>query len=185
MTSATLFNAACAMAIHSITSSPDVIFGRLTAGRAGLDADLQELIGPCLNIIPIRVKFEQSNSVQDVAQCIHQQYLDSIPHETAGLDDIVRECTSWSASAATFPIITQHVNLEDGSVAHAGDTKFDIHVWEPDTSDPFPRSLCLGAFPAGDEVRISIAANQSYVSRAFMQTIMDSLCSCIDAINRS
>ena len=184
VTSATRFNAACAMLIQSLTGSSDVIFGRLTAGRAGLDAELQNLLGPCLNIVPIRIKFENSTSPEDIVQSTHRQYLDSIPYETTSLDDIIRKCTPWSTSLAKMPIITQHVNLEDGSVAQTGQSEFDIRVWEPSTSDPFPWSLCLGAFPGRDGVKISIAANQSYISEDMMDKIMEGLCNYIDIISR-
>ncbi|KAF4965254.1 hypothetical protein FSARC_6933 [Fusarium sarcochroum] len=150
VTSATLFNAACAILVHSLTKSSDITFCRLTSGRTALDPKFQHLVGPCLNMIPVRVRFPEGDvQTAHVLQQIHKQYIESIPHETVGLDDIIRECTDWTTSMAKFPIVTQHLNLEEGSeVELTKKSKFGVHVWDPVTVDPFPWSLALGAFPS-------------------------------------
>ncbi|VUC23411.1 unnamed protein product [Clonostachys rosea] len=163
ITSATFFNAACAILVQTLTNSSDVIFSRFTSGRAALDASFQELIGPCTGLIPLRVRFPQGYETDPshVFEQIHEQSIKSISYETVGLDDIIRECTDWSTSMESFPIITQHLNLEEGSESEL-DSAFSANVWEPTTADPFPWSLALGAFPGHAGVRISAAVNSSY-----------------------
>lgn len=188
VTSATLFNSACAILIRSLTKSSDVTFGRLTSGRASLDAKFQDLVGPCLNLIPVRVRFPDDDGeslTSDVLQQIHRQYIDSIPYETVGIDDIIRDCTNWTTSMARFPIVTQHLNLEEGSEVHlASGSKFGAHVWDPATVDPFPWSLALGAFPSKAGVRISITANSKYAEKATVEKVLDALCEVIDRITQ-
>ncbi|KAH8647274.1 hypothetical protein BX600DRAFT_532767 [Xylariales sp. PMI_506] len=184
VTSATMFNAACALLLRSLTGSSDVTFGRLTAGRAGLDSKFQALVGPCVNVVPVRVKFTEGFGSSDVLHSIHEQYIESIPHETVGLDDIIRDCTDWTTSLAQFPVITQHLNLEEGSEFLTSDLgKFDVNVWDPDTVDPFPWSLCLGAFPSSAGVKISIAANSKYIEKGSMENILTGLCQTIESIS--
>ncbi|KAH8599075.1 hypothetical protein B0O99DRAFT_504970 [Bisporella sp. PMI_857] len=189
VTPATVFNAACAIVLRSLTSSDDVTFGRITSGRAALDDEFQDLVGPCTNIVPIRVRFPDGPSqLSYVLQLIHKQYVESIPHETIGLDDIIRDCTNWSTSMAQFPVVTQYFNLEEGSEAHTsgdGDAECSVHVWDPVRVDPFPWSLCLGAFPSRAGVRISIAANSRYAERGMVERVVDELCAIINGIGNS
>jgi amino acid adenylation domain-containing protein/non-ribosomal peptide synthase protein (TIGR01720 family) len=185
VTSATMFNGACAILIQSLTndSSNDVTFGRLTSGRAALDSEFQDLVGPGVNLLPVRVKFQTGFRPLDIFDQIHKQYLESIPYETVGLDDIIRDCTNWSTSMTSFPIVTQYLNLEDGSSAQvSGGNDFRVHVWDAATVNPFPWSLCLGAFPSRDGVKLSITASSEYVQKAFVESVLDRLCAIIDRI---
>lgn len=182
-TPATVFNTACALLLRSLAKSDDVVFGRITSGRAGLDSEFQELIGPCNNTIPVRVRFRDATRPSDVLHQIHKQYVDSIPHETVGLDSIIRDCTDWTTSLERFPVITQHLNLEEASRAETSDgSKFDINVWDPATVDPFPWSLGLGAFPSQVGVRISVAANSKYTDRSTIGGIAESLFAIINGL---
>jgi len=184
-TSATIFNAACALLLQSLTKSHDVIFGRITSGRAGLDPELQYLMGPCANIIPTRVRLQENFRPSDALQLVHQQYLDSIEHETVGLDDIIRECTDWSTSMSRFPVITQHINQQKGyEVPSVSGGIFKGGIWEPPDEDPFPWSLCLGAFPSDEGVRISLAANSLHLDQQSLDKMRDSLCEIISEVTR-
>ncbi|KAI0197929.1 hypothetical protein F4808DRAFT_463310 [Astrocystis sublimbata] len=192
-TSATVFNAACAIFLGHFTGSDDIVFGRITAGRSGLDSSFQDLVGPCVNVIPVRVHLNQGAgpaAMSEVVQNIQLQYVESIPHETMGLDDIIRECTSWqktTTSMASFPVITQHVNQEEGSeygVGEAG-TRVKGYLWESRDVDPYPRSLCLGAFPGRDGMRVSVAANSSYTDQATLETVLAGVCDTMKALMES
>lgn len=60
------------------------------------NSDINEVLGPCLNIIPIRVQLEDRiTTVLDLLHNIHNQQLAAIPFETTGFDRIVKECTDW------------------------------------------------------------------------------------------
>lgn len=198
LTPATVFNAAVALLLlrQSRTGSEDVTFGRLTSGRAGLGAEYQNLIGPCLNLLPVRIRFqtqrESSASLLlsgdgdgdgDVLQSVHRQYIDAIPHETMALDDIIRDCTNWQTSFTRFPVITQYLSHEEGTEAEgAGGEKFRIGVWDPETVNPFPWSLCLGAFPGREGVRVVATASSGYVDRAALEEIVEGLIAVIDRL---
>ncbi|KAK9777069.1 putative Carrier domain-containing protein [Seiridium cardinale] len=185
VTPATTFNAAVALLLQSRTGISDVTFGRLTSGRAGLSAEFQNVIGPCVNLTPVRVHIRPGSRGSDVLQSIHQQYIDTLPHETMALDDIIRDCTNWQTSFSEFPIITQYLSHEEGSEAALSDgRRLRINVWDPVSVDPFPWSLCLGAFPGPGGVKISVAANSKYIRRATVEIIVDELIATINRITR-
>ncbi|KAL9111174.1 MAG: hypothetical protein Q9227_004437 [Pyrenula ochraceoflavens] len=183
VTSATVFNSACAILLHSLTGSSDIIFGRLTSGRAALDPRFHNLVGPCINIIPVRVRLGLHFTPPDVLQQVHSQHIESIPHETVGLDDIIEKCTDWSTSMAKFPVITQHLNQEDGSeVETSSHAKFTANTWDPSDVDPFPWSFILGSFPSQCGVKISITTNSKLAEQTLIDRALEDICGIIDSI---
>ncbi|KAK0103343.1 hypothetical protein ONS95_005369 [Cadophora gregata] len=184
VTSASVFNAACALLLRSMTKSPDVTFGRITSGRTALDPELHDMVGPCTDIIPVRVQFRDGGSRPlDIVREVHQQFVNSIPYETVGLDDIIRDCTNWSTSMAKFPVITQHINHEEESAAELSTGgEFQLNVWDPVDADPFPWSFCLAAFPSRAGVRISLAANTRYIEPAVIEQALKGLCAILESL---
>lgn len=187
VTSASVFNAACALLLRSMTNSPDVTFGRITSGRTALDPELHDMVGPCTDIIPVRVQFpDRGFRPLDIVHEVHQHFVNSIPYETVGLDDIIRDCTNWSTSMAKFPVITQHINHEEESAAELSTGgQFQLNVWDPVDADPFPWSFCLAAFPSRAGVRISLAANTRYVKRAVIEQALKDLCAILESLTQN
>jgi len=86
MTPATVFTAACACVIAEVTATSDVVFGRLITGRSVLEQALQEVVGPCVNFVPVRVTFDQGDiSFKLAQQVVQEQYARSLPYQTTGL----------------------------------------------------------------------------------------------------
>ncbi|CAA9959245.1 Non-ribosomal peptide synthetase [Pyrenophora teres f. maculata] len=55
-TPAMLFTAACAIVLARVAGSQaDIVFTRVISIRSGLPAALQEVVGPCINTVPVRV----------------------------------------------------------------------------------------------------------------------------------
>ncbi|KAJ5710002.1 nonribosomal peptide synthase [Penicillium malachiteum] len=86
MTSATVFTAACACVIAEVTATSDVVFGRLITGRTVLEEALQEVVGPCVNFVPVRDNFHEGDiSLKFAQQVVQEQYARSLPYQTTGL----------------------------------------------------------------------------------------------------
>ena len=54
-TPANIFTAACAIMLRKVSKSDEFVFGRLVSGRAGLPIHMQDIVGPCLNAVPVRI----------------------------------------------------------------------------------------------------------------------------------
>lgn len=113
ITQASLFTFACASALSSMTESTDVVFGRVVSGRATVPATLQNVVGPCLNRIPVRVKFTAGESRQQQLATLQKQQAESLAHETTGLIDIVKHCTDWSPDTNDFGCWIQYQNVDE------------------------------------------------------------------------
>ncbi|EGE05754.1 hypothetical protein TEQG_04762 [Trichophyton equinum CBS 127.97] len=113
VTHASLFTFACAAALSHITGEPDVVFGRVVSGRAALGADLVDVIGPCLNRVPVRVHCGAGRTRADIIAAVQRQYAEMVSYETVGLSDIVQNCTGWPQNIADFGCWTQYQNVDE------------------------------------------------------------------------
>ncbi|KAJ5158042.1 AMP-dependent synthetase/ligase [Penicillium coprophilum] len=161
VTVATAFAAAWGTALARVTGKCDVVFGRAVSGRTltSATADHETVVGPCLNIVPVRMKLFQFDpaspfTTQDKSQIVkslQSQFLNSIPHETMGLSEIARQCTDWPQDISTFGSLFYFQNIEQQVSVLAGgqDVAFvALPLERPDPPEP-PR---LNVLPRGEKL---------------------------------
>ncbi|KAI1756763.1 hypothetical protein F4782DRAFT_280290 [Xylaria castorea] len=119
ITFATILNAGWALVLAELGGSTDVVFGNIITGRnmSLEDADIGKILGPCVNLIPVRVKLQtpgkptETQNINDILRQIHDQQLAAIPFETFGMDKIVERCTDWPLWAGFGTIVLyQHLD---------------------------------------------------------------------------
>lgn len=131
-TTATIIRAAWALVASQYINSSDVVFGETLTGRNAPVIGSEEIEGPMITTVPVRVQIDGDVQVSDFLQSIQEQMVDQIPHEHFGLQHIRK------LSADAF----EACELRTGLVLHPsadGD--------EAAESDHLPAS-CL--VPAGD-----------------------------------
>ncbi|UKZ97170.1 NRPS [Trichoderma asperellum] len=94
-TPAAYVKAAYAMALSKLTATTDIVFGHLVSGRSSPINGIEQVIGPCVNFVPIRVD-ASSAEWETVLTQVQAQQVSTLPHEHLGFETIFRECTSWS-----------------------------------------------------------------------------------------
>ncbi|KAF9636542.1 putative nonribosomal peptide synthase protein [Lasiodiplodia theobromae] len=115
-TFATVLKAAWALVLARAAATTDVVFGHLVSGRnmalPGGGA-VDEVLGPCLNLIPVRVQLhDDNNTAAALLRQVYDQHLAAIPyHETLGFPTIVERCTAWPLWTR-FSTVVQHQNLD-------------------------------------------------------------------------
>ncbi|KAF1812365.1 peptide synthetase [Eremomyces bilateralis CBS 781.70] len=132
-TLATAIRGAWAFIAAQYTGSSDVVFGETLTGRNAAIPGVEEIEGPMITTVPVRVTVDRGASKLDYLQAIHQQTVLRIPHEHMGLQHIRR--LSLDAFDAC--------ELRTGMVLH------------PSTEEAITQSLesepANGFVPAGDE----------------------------------
>ncbi|KAH2241247.1 Nonribosomal peptide synthetase 6 [Aspergillus fumigatus] len=114
-TLATVVKAAWSWVLRNETRSEDVVFGQLLSCRGSVPLPHADtIIGPCMNIIPVRVG-------RDLLGAVQAQHAQTMEFDMIGMDEIVRHCTSWPAGTEPDSIIIHenfHVDWEvhDGGV---------------------------------------------------------------------
>ncbi|KAB8269059.1 hypothetical protein BDV30DRAFT_251720 [Aspergillus minisclerotigenes] len=99
---ATFFHAACAIALSQQFGRKDVVFGRLVTGRSMLPGSLQNVVGPTMTEVPIVVSISPNDTIVTVANQLQAQFLDDSLHESAGMEEIIRNCTDWPEQVVDF-----------------------------------------------------------------------------------
>ncbi|RMI95823.1 hypothetical protein CDV36_016380, partial [Fusarium kuroshium] len=82
--------AAWALLLGSQTGSDDVVFGETLSGRDVALDRVEDIMGPTLTTVPSRVQIDRAATVGHFLRTLHEQAIDVIPHQHAGLQHIKR-----------------------------------------------------------------------------------------------
>lgn len=112
ITSSTLMKAALAWKLSCRGLQRDVIFGQVVHGRGCPIPDVDKVLGPCINLLPLRVVLDSEGTVMDLLRHTQSQQLDTLSYDYLSFEDIVRRCTEW-ASNSKLGYIVHHQEVED------------------------------------------------------------------------
>ena len=89
VTPATIIRTAWGVLQSSYTGSCDSIFGAVVSGRqAPVVADIENLIGPTIATVPVRVSLRKGESMDQLLRRVHEDAISTIPFEQVGLQNI-------------------------------------------------------------------------------------------------
>ncbi|KAM0430163.1 hypothetical protein ACHAPT_006171 [Fusarium lateritium] len=108
----TLLRAAWALTLSAISGSTDVAFWNLVSGRFAPFQGAQEVVGPCINFVPVRVRLDASQPVSDLVSGIHEQHIQSIPFEATPTNRIIQQA-QWPRCSSGLGTIFQYQNIPD------------------------------------------------------------------------
>ncbi|MFI6957925.1 amino acid adenylation domain-containing protein [Nocardia sp. NPDC050408] len=116
--SSTMFVAALAAYVRSVTGNPDVVLSLPVSARTTVA--LRRSAGVVSNVVPIRVRFDADTSVRDVVRAAELQITGALRHQRYRHDDIRRDC-GYSRDARGFfgpmvNIMLFHDELKFGSL---------------------------------------------------------------------
>ncbi|KAF2500520.1 nonribosomal peptide synthetase-like protein 2 [Lophium mytilinum] len=86
------FQAGLAFILSSYLASTDVVFGTVTSGRTLAITGIEDILGPCIATLPLRISLSDYATARDVLESIHQSNRAAINHCTTPLRDIKRSC---------------------------------------------------------------------------------------------
>lgn len=170
-TFATFLKAAWSMLLSTWAKSPDVVFGHLVSGRA-IDMDgIDEIIGPCLNIVPVRARVDiESPRGIDVLQQIHQQSVRAMNYEAVSLANISRHC-GWQAATIRFTSVVQHQNMDDTDSLMRNASQSKVRLVCPDLEGP---DLWFISIPQGkDKILLELDYVPTCLSEDAATTLLD------------
>lgn len=113
VTPATVIKAAWALVLAEMAAISDVVYGHMISGR-NLPLDgVETVMGPCLNVVPVRARLDTMPTILHLLQAIQQQQTESIPHESMGFQHIIDNCTDWP-HGTRFSSVFQHQEFGAG-----------------------------------------------------------------------
>lgn len=162
ITMATVTNAAWSVVLSSLVGRQDVIYGSLSTGRNSNLRGIEEVVGPCNNILPIRATLGDQMTPMQLFAMLQTQVLASSEADFVGLEDIVKECTSWPVATRLDSIIKHQGIDENYQFGFGGNT---IGAGYFDNPHDIPAShLGIFTYPTADGVKIQVHSNTHVVS---------------------
>ena len=126
ITTATIVKAAWAYVLVQVSASADVVFGHTISGRNAAVEGVGNMIGPCLNLLPVRVRFGGPGwTARHLLHQVQDQQLANMPHEVLGFREIIRHCTTWPGWTY-FTSTVQHQNVDQSTVVRLGDVDYQV-----------------------------------------------------------
>lgn len=83
-----IFQAAYALVLGSYLGSSDICFGTVFSGRTLPIAEIEDIVGPCLSTLPIRIDISAATTLQDLVQDLNSTNRKHLGHSAVPLRDI-------------------------------------------------------------------------------------------------
>ncbi|OGM44001.1 nonribosomal peptide synthase [Aspergillus bombycis] len=181
ITFATVAKSAWALVLARMAARPDVVFGHTISGRNLAIDNIDQIVGPCLNVVPVRAQFQDRWTVMDLLRTIQNQQVANMPFESLGLRPIVEQCTDWPRWMR-FSSVIQHQNIEPDRAMMMGDGSYEPGFIgsELDLMD-----VSILSTPAGDHVDIDLITATSVMSAIQAEDLLDQLCLTIRSFSSS
>ncbi|KAE8155605.1 acetyl-CoA synthetase-like protein [Aspergillus tamarii] len=173
ITVATVVKAAWSFVLVRLTRQRDLVFGHVVNGRSLQRSE--NISGPCVNIIPVRVTLQPSWTAWDLLNHVQSQHMRSMAFETSDLRDIVKHSTQWPADTR-FGSIVQHQNIEmNTQISLDGIECTSATVAFP----PVTKDFFVGSIPRGDRLEIRLSASSKMISLASADDVVEQVCATI------
>lgn len=138
ITTASLLTAAWALVLARRLGKRDVTFGSVTSGRSIDLANVENVIGPCYHLTPIRVPFEPHWTGMDLLRFVQRQSAESAAYDFLGFKKISKQCTQWSSKVGFFDSIVHHQDFEDFDTMPFAGESCRVEILNPHGDAAYP-----------------------------------------------
>ena len=174
ITTATMLKAAWTLVLAQQLGHSDVVFGNLISGRNVGIIDVESMVGPCLNIIPVRIKLDPKWTALDLLRRVQSQQVAGMNYESLGFREIVRQCTDWP-EWTYFSSTVQHQNLAQDVTLRLDRNKYKVSMFG--AQDTLADLSLVSTPKEGDMVEIALGfLNDGTIPQEFVQKALDSVC---------
>lgn len=175
ITTATILKAAWTSALAQLSGRSDIVFGNLISGRNVAVEGVESIVGPCLNILPVRITIDPTWTALDLLRRIQNQQVASMPFESLGFREIVQHCTDWP-EWTYFPTLVQHQNLAQDATLSLDRTKYKVGCLA--AGDTLADISVVSTPKANDAVEVCMGfVDDGSIVPKFVETALDLLCS--------
>jgi aryl carrier-like protein len=174
ITPATIIKAAWSLVLAQLSAEPDVVFGNVISGRNASVLGVESIIGPCVNLVPVRIAFKSNWTVLDLLRHIQDQQVANMPYESLGFREIIKHCTDWP-DWTNFSTVCQHQNIQTKAQLQLGKNEYTLGAIG--SQEDFADITVLSTPQADGKIEISLTfANSSGITRSFAEELFDMLC---------
>lgn len=155
ITAATIIYASWAHVLSALTGSTDVVFGHLVSVRNSVDASYNNVIGPCINYVPVRATV-QENEPRRLLSELQDQYIQSLQHQALGLSKIVYHCTDWPVNTV-YGSTVHYQNIEEEPFFMLGGDRVRFEAVHDSGEADAPGCPRVTAYPTGSYCTLELS----------------------------
>ena len=108
----TFMETAWGLTLQAYNNVQDVVFGKVVMGRNNALHGIMDMVGLCINTIPIRVVSEDAETIMGVLKKQHQKALEVIKYDFCSLVDIL-SCSGMNSEVIQTLFIFENLHDED------------------------------------------------------------------------
>ncbi|KAL2812692.1 hypothetical protein BJX63DRAFT_432394 [Aspergillus granulosus] len=183
ITVGTLVQAAWALALSRLSADSDVVFGLTINGRNASIPGVQDTVGPCLNMIPVRVTFGNKWSGLDLIRYLQDQLVATMPYEALGFREIIQRCTDWPCSTYfSTTVLHQNVDYE----GHMDLDNQQYRVGGAGVIDNLADFTLVSRSVAATQVNLSLGySSKGPITEAFASRVLQLVCDAMITLTSS
>lgn len=144
ITTATAFQAAWGLVASHHLNTRDTIFGNTRAGRSAPIANVSHLVGPTFTTVPVRIRYDEAETIGSYLSRVQEESFSSIPHEHLGLQNIKAISADTEAACKFSTLLVIHPQGQDQTVQEL----FTNHQARGDISQFNPTTLMIQFIPS-------------------------------------
>ncbi|ORX94727.1 amino acid adenylation, partial [Basidiobolus meristosporus CBS 931.73] len=171
ITIATVMNLAWSLVLRAHTGSSDVVFGVVNSGRNVPVGGIDQICGPCINTLPVRVNLEDDSTLLDVLSQIHTAQLEQCQYQNIGLQEIQKLWGNGQMDSL-FDTLLVVQNLTGGDQRHTFES---IGLMEVKAAMPASYPLVVELSTGKREHHLSMLYDEDVVSQDEAKWIFEHL----------
>ena len=172
-------SAAWAVFLSQILKEDEVVYGRLVNGRnSGIPA-IEEVVGSCINIVPVRVNISSHQTTTELVLSVQDQFISLGEADSLGFRDAVESCTDWPVGSKIYSC-TLHQNIDEDLAFEIEGFTGRLRRFENHRRLPF--FLYMISFPRGDKLGVQIFAHSHMTTPETSQALLDSFCPVVEKL---
>ncbi|MFF1373014.1 amino acid adenylation domain-containing protein [Streptomyces virginiae] len=177
ITSGTLLQGAWALLLGRQIRSEDVVFGAIVSGRDPELPGVADIVGLCINTVPVRVRIDPTESLVALFERLQDEQARLIDHHHLGLVEIQR--LAGAGELFDSCVAFQNYPVDAAGLAALGAGGLQVTGVDPYDAAHYP--LCLTAIP-GDRLRLQIDHRPDVFDRDTAQALLERLVRLLEAV---
>lgn len=181
ITTATIVKAAWSILLAHLTGQDDVVFTQMANGRSNTSATTQDIVGMCVNFIPVRTKLNPAWTVLNLLQFLQRQHQESLDFELLDFRDIVERSTPWPTGTSHQSALL-HQNLDPDLPFPFGEAEAQITVsyyWPHP-----PDAILVESKPLGNgDLQMTMDTSRGVLNQCHADLVIEKLCALITLIS--
>ncbi|CRG85572.1 nonribosomal peptide synthase, putative [Talaromyces islandicus] len=158
-------NVAWALILEQLAGHQDVVFGNVTTGRNGNMPGLDSVVGPCVNMLPMRLQLQshsttnREHKLRDLVEASAQQVDDGAFHNGLDWDELIDKCTTC-VSGSRYKSAVHFRNMEFEPELSLGGDRVVVQWYELVET---PRWTTVLVYPEENVLRLWLLADPAQI----------------------